>query len=1013
MSDSTLPIRSTNAPRQDSLVGRARELGQLTAELERALSGEARLLLVAGEPGIGKTRTAEEVASQAAAKDMAVLWGRCPEAEGTPPYWSWVQILRTYAQLQSPEALRDQLEHGAADVVQIVPEIGLRLRDLPPLPVLPPEQVRFRAFDHITAFLRRAAEAHPLLLVIDDLHWADVPSLLLLEFVAREAAGVPLVILGTYRDTELGRQHPLSRTISEFVRTNRCARVTLRGLQQADVGSLVAAAGVAARPALVAAVFDETAGNPFFVQEVVRLLASDAVDIAPAEDERVDWHLPLPQSVRDVIGRRLDRLSTAGNKLLSVASVIGREFALPVLARVRDETPEQTLEVLDEAVRAQIVEPMSRRVGRYRFGHALIRETLYDELSTIQKMRLHRQVGLALEAHYRHDLASHLAELAHHFVEAAPAGDVSRAASYAQRAGQQAMALLAFEDAAHHFEMALQVLDLHDAPDDALRCDLCLLLAGAHISAGDAAMGRQTYLRAAHLARASGLPEALARAALGYGGEPIAAWGFDADLVRLLEDALTLLGPQDHPLRAQLLNRLSIELVNFDPERMTVLHRDAEAMARRIGDPRTLAFTLIGRIHYHLEHYDGWEAFLATSQEMAELSAAVGDRGLMWSAACGRLCGLLLAGDRTAIDRQIDVCARIADESHHPFYLFWTPTLRVLQALLDGRFAETERHLADAVALVPRAHLAHWELWYAPNLFALRREQGRPGDAEQALREAIADVPDPDRDLTYQAMLALALIETGRSEEARREFEALTDDVCAFAQGRDVWSTNLPHALGYLAEVCVALGDAPRAAILHDLLMPYAGQNLVYGGAWHVAGSASHFLGLLATTLERWNEAVRQFEDALTMHGHLEAAPLVAHTQVAYATMLLQRNGAGDREHAFALAEAALDTASQLGMVHLANQATALRATLAARRASEAVMAIERTGLTERELDVLRLVAAGQSNPQIAEALFISRATVRTHVSNILAKLDVRSRAEAVDSAHRHGLLIPDDLPTT
>jgi ATP/maltotriose-dependent transcriptional regulator MalT len=385
----------------------------------------------------------------------------------------------------------------------------------------------------------------------------------------------------------------------------------------------------------------------------------------------------------------------------------------------------------------------------------------------------------------------------------------------------------------------------------------------------------------------------------------------------------------------------------------------------------------------------------------------------MWSAACGRLCGLLLAADRPAIDRQIDVCARIADESHHPFYLFWTPTSRVLQALLDGRFAEAERHLADAVSLVPRAHLAHWELWYAPNLFALRREQGRPGDAEQALREAIADDPDPDRDLTYQAMLALVQVETGRRDEARREFEELADGVFAFTQGQDAWSTNLPHGLGYLAAVCVALGDVPRAARLYDLLLPYAGHNLVYGGAWHVAGSASHVLGLLATTLERWNEAVRHFEDALTMNHQLESRPLVAHTQVAYATMLSRRNGDGDREHASALAETARATASDLGMVHLANQATALQATLTAWRASEAVMAIERTGLTERELDVLRLVAAGQSNPQIADALFISRATVRTHVSNILAKLDVRSRAEAVDSAHRRRLLIPDDLPTT
>jgi DNA-binding CsgD family transcriptional regulator len=634
-------------------------------------------------------------------------------------------------------------------------------------------------------------------------------------------------------------------------------------------------------------------------------------------------------------------------------------------------------------------------------------------LGAVQKVRLHRQVGLTLETLYRSDPEPHLAELAHHFVQAGPGGDVAKAVAYAQRSGERAMALLAFEDAVMHFEQALQALELLDPPNEALRCDLLLALAAAHLNAGDVTTGRKTYVRAAHLAKAAGSPEQLARAALGFGGEPIVAWGFDAELVGVLEDALALLGPEDSSLRSQLLTRLATEHNDVDPERMSSLIEDAEAMARRLGDARALAVALIGLLHVHLARGDESGALVATGRELSGLGEELGDRGVMGSGAIGQLTGHLHSGDVSAADQQIETYARIAEESRQPFYVFWTPTMRTLRALMDGRFADAERHMLDAVALVPRAHLAQWTWWYALNLFAIRREQAELDDATRALRQVIAEVTHPERALTFRAMLALARIETGRSNEARRNLDELVGDHFAAALGEPRRGTHFVHGLGCLTEVCAALGDASLAATLYVLLLPHAGHNLVWGGIFHGLGSASYFLGLLATTLERWDDAARHFADALAMNERMGARPFVARTQLAFATMLVKRDAPGDRDQADALLDAALATANELGMVRLTAEAAAMQTVFEQRRSQSAAVSAARFGLTERELDVLRLLVTGRSNPQIAELLFISPATARTHVSNILAKLDVHTRTEAVDVAHRHGLLLPPGPATT
>ena len=438
-------------------VGRQQEMGELKAALEDALSGRGRLVMLVGEPGIGKTRTAQELATYAGMRGAQVLWGRCYEEHGMPPYWPWVQAIRSYVRDGDPEQLRSEMGAGAADIAEVVSDVRERLPDLQSPPELEPEQARFRLFDSVTTFLKSAGQAKPLVLMLDDLHWADKPSLLLLEFLARELSGARLLIIGTYRDMELSRQHPLAESLGGLNRERLFQRVLLRGLSQEDVRRFIEiASGVAPPAGLVEAVHTQTEGNPLFVTEVVRLLVQER-EMAPEQaNTRESWTVRIPEGVREVIGRRLNRLSQRCNETLTMASVIGREFELRQLVPLVEDMSEDRLrEVLEEALGSRVIEELPQVVGRYQFTHALIQETLSEELSTTRKVRLHARIAEMLEEIYGDDAQSHAAELAHHFSQAEAVTGAEKLVRYSLLAGERALASDAYEDAVTHFERGL------------------------------------------------------------------------------------------------------------------------------------------------------------------------------------------------------------------------------------------------------------------------------------------------------------------------------------------------------------------------------------------------------------------------------------------------------------------------------------------------------------------------------------------------------------------------------
>jgi eukaryotic-like serine/threonine-protein kinase len=711
-------------------VGREGELAELAADLDAAVAGRGGVVLLAGEPGIGKTRLAEELAARAAEHGALVLWGRCWEGEGAPAFWPWVQVVRGYVQTQAgdPSELRRDLGAGAADIAQLVPAVRERLPDLPDPPPLEPDAARFRLFDSLAGFLRAAAGRRPLLLVLDDLHWADAPSLALLRFVGRELEGAGPLVVGSYRHTEMDRGHPLLAAVADLTRGQH-RRLLLGGLGQRDVASFVAlVAGVEPSAELAAALHRQTDGNPFFVTEVVRLLAGQGgLDSAAAGAAVLGGR--LPEGVRAVVAERLGHLSNDCRRVLEVAAVIGRDFQQRVVQPASGLDAGPLLALLEEAEAARVIGTVPGGLGRWRFGHTLVREVLHEGLPAARRLRLHGLVGEALEAVYGADPGPRLAELAHHFVEAAPASEelAAKAVRVATLAGRRALEVLAWEDAAGLFERALAALELTERPDQHVRCELLLAVGEARMAAGDVAAGRDAYRQAGELGRRAGAAEVLARAGLGL-GLVVAGGIVDPVGVELLEEALAALSRADSPLRARVLARLARALV-YTPqvERRPALSQDAEQMARRLGDPATLAAVLFD-CHMAIWGPDRAEAArvrLAMATEVVGLAERLGDHAMAHRGRGLRRVDLLEVGDLAGFDADLTAAERTAQELRQLYYRWQLPLARANRALLAGRFAEAEEQAALGLAIGRRAGSQAVEVYQPGVIGCLRFMQGR------------------------------------------------------------------------------------------------------------------------------------------------------------------------------------------------------------------------------------------------------------------------------------------------
>jgi DNA-binding SARP family transcriptional activator/tetratricopeptide (TPR) repeat protein len=903
--DPGLELAATSQPAIETpgsvFVGREAELAELVTGLDDVFGGRGHLFLLPGEPGIGKSRLAEELIRHATRRGARVLVGRCWEAGGAPAYWPWVQALRAHVRETDDGALRAQLGAGSAELAQIVPELRERFSDLSEPLGLESEAARFRLFDATSEFLRKASESRPILLVLDDLHAADAPSLLLLQFLARELGSTRILLVAVYRDVAPIPGQPLTEMLAAVIREPVTHRLTLGGLSVGEVGEYVeATASEIASAALVAALHAETEGNPLFVGEIVRLLSVEGAPAKPA----VAVRLAIPQSVHHVIARRLTHLSEDCNRMLMLASVIGREFALGLLARVGAVSEDELLDMLDEAMAARVVSDLPAGTARLRFAHVLIRDTLYEGLTPARRVRLHRLVVEGLEALYGDEPGPHLAELAYHSIAGR---DPEKGLRYASRAGEHALALLAYEESARLYQMALDTLNPADPRDDRSRCDVLLSLGEAEACAGNTPGAKIAFLEAAHIARDLKLRRELARAAAGYGGRIVWARAGDDDrLVPLLEEGLAALAEEDVELRTRLLARLAGALRDEPAgDRRDLLSREAVELARGAQDPAALAYALDGRAAAIISPTT-IEERLALGSELRQVAERTDDAERVVQAHFHRIMAQLQLGDVRGAEADLGAASRIAHELRMPAQLWQACGAQAMLALAAGRLTEAEELVPRALALGERAQPTAAIPVYQLQRYTLCDFRGDLDEVEPAISDLTVEYPARR---IFGCVLAHLRARLGRLPEAKQELDDMAGNDFAALPFDQEWL----YGMSLLAETAVLLDDTDSAAVLYRLLLPWAALNAV-DQAEGIRGSVARYLGMLATTGKHWDDAEPHFEEALTMNARMGARPWLAHTESDYARMLLARNGRGDRERAQELLDRALGTYRELGM---------------------------------------------------------------------------------------------------
>ncbi len=858
------------------LFGRDAELAALGADLDAARAGAGGLVLVLGEPGIGKTQLALAAASLARARGACAVWGHASQGDGAPVYWPWIRALAAAA-AQHPRG---------SELAPILPI--LRARDAADPAEGDPARSRFELFDRVTAAMARAAEAQPLVLVFDDLHWADAGSLRLLEFVARALRGLPILVIATARSDE-PRDPALARRLAQLGRVARTQR--LAGLAPAAVRELLAdqLERELTEPDFER-VLSVTEGNPFFVIEMAQLLG------AP------DLRNAVPPGVAELMRRRIEPLPERSLRALEVAAVLGREFELAPLAAALREPPLAVLESLEPALALSLVHVGSGSLRRYAFAHALLRETLYQGLKPARRVQLHAAVAESLESEASADDSERLAALAHHFLEAAEVGDARKAVRYACEAGERALRLCAFDEALRHFEHALAA---PLAPADGARLRALLGLGDACHGTGDRARMDGAFREAIELARRDG-GERFAAAALRFARARAELGAFDFEVNGLLEQALREIPAEATALRARLLAQLAsgLHLLPGEEKRGQELSDEAARLARGLGDEATLTFVLRRRL-ITLLGPDDLEQRSATADEILArpgLRAAAELESLS-----ARIDACAERGDRPGLDRALAAFAQKVGASRQPFLQWLAATFRTGMALLEGRMADAEAGSQECLEIGRRVQVRSSLLRFAGQQYALRALQGRAGEVGPLLEAGAAEtavVP------AWRSVYANYLAVTGRLADAARELDVLAaNDFGAIPRGT-AWLT----AQSLNAMTCWHLFDDRRAGVLYPLLAPYAGRIVVSSPLVSVIQPVDECLGALATLLGRRAEAERHFAAALAQAEVMRARPWQAQIRCEWAGLHLLQSTAPDRARAEALLAEAEAIARPLGV---------------------------------------------------------------------------------------------------
>jgi hypothetical protein len=886
-------------------VGRERELAVLTELWGRAAGGESPVALIAGEPGIGKTRLAAEVALAAHADGATVLYGRCDEGLGVP-YQPFVETLRASVAAAADDRLAHLLGSFPGELVRLAPDLPERVPGLPAPLQSDPATQQYRLFDAVVSWLAAAAADAPLVLVLDDLHWAAHPTVLLLGHLLRGGHTPRLLILATYRQSELGRDHPFTGLLADVhtsARAHPVERIELQGLDPEAVAEFVESAGGRdlddTGRTFVRTLHAETAGNPFFVSEIVRSLVEAGAlgeSVEPADADQRLREVQIPPAARDVVVRRVSRLTGAARQALTSAAVVGVEFDARVLESVLGVDEDELIGALEEATAARLVEEAGP--DRFYFAHALVRAALYDGLSESRRVRLHRRVGEAIERVHAARLADHFAALAYHYAGSEP----EKAVRYSIDAADAAIDGLAFDDAADLCRRALAIIERARSDGNPLgledECDVLLRLGRAEFRAGRPG-ARSTLLLAHDLARQLGDAGRLADAVLTANRGFFARMGrTDHALVAALEDALAQQPDADTPVRAELLAVLASELEwSDDGDRRFDLSDRALAIARAAGDTATLARVLLLRT-MTIAAPDTLDERVANCRELLDVATSLGDPAISFQAAWARSPTAVESGDVHAVDEMVELASALAEDLRQPQLLWQASFMRAARLILRGRLDEAEALAEETRDLGRRASQdIEAEIFYNEQLLEIRRWQ-------QRLHEVIGPFADfaGNDSIDFGYALTRYLYESGEHEAAAEKYRAIVGGL-KLPLRRDLLAAPLLCNLAFLA---AKLDDVEHAAVFYEALTPMANG---FANTTVAKPLGAHFLGLLATTLGDTAAAARHFEAAEAAHVRACTPLLEAETLLEHARLLAVN---GDR----AKTQRLVNDAHSLGAAH-------------------------------------------------------------------------------------------------
>jgi DNA-binding SARP family transcriptional activator len=889
-----------------AFVGRADERAALEISLDQAREGARRVVLVSGEPGIGKSRLATFAAHRAHGDGFAVLWGAC-SAELAVPYEPWIAVCSQIVEHAPIELLERHTTRHGGELARLARELPRRLPGTPQPESSDSETERFLLFSAVAGALVELAAFRPVCLVLDDLHWADGQSVALLKHAASAADSCALQVIVSFRDSDLGRDHPLSAVLADLRRIEGVRRIALHGLAVTEVSEVMAAAAGheldADALALAGEITSETDGNPFFVGEVLRSLVESGRLLYDEETGRwsVDRSAPLglPESLRDVIGRRVERLGAQTRDVLTLAAVIGRSFELELLTRLVDLADGKLLDLLEAAVEASLLDESTERVGQFRFVHALINQTLYEALGPTRRARMHHQVAWALEDLYGADPGEHVGELAQHWRLATMAIDTRKAADYAFRAGQLSLDSLAPAEAVKLFADAVELLG---PTEDADHCRALVGLGKAQQLTGDPAY-RKTLLNASRIAAT------LQDAGLAAGAALANTRGFmsligdlDEERCDAIERALELDDCTDPSRRGQLLALLSQELLyEQDRARRQALATEAIDLSREIGDPRAKARALQHAFH-GLWSPDMVAVRAGVADDLLANARAAEDRTLEFWALYLAQHVSFETGDfaraQLVLDRQQELAAALCQPT-----LTWIALVRAAGwELVRGDLVTGERLAKLGLEAGNAAGQPDALQIYGEQRALVRTYQGR-GDARLIELSRQAAVVHPKMTV-WAASGAHYESHFGRPEAAA----AILRDAVESRLERVGWDTLRLVTLAFYADTAARLRAVDAATLLHELIAPWSDQ-FVWGGACGY-GHARLWLGVLAATLGADAEADEHFDFACRFHEEHEFKLWNARSHLGWSEALMAR---GEHHRAQEHATRAFDLARANG----------------------------------------------------------------------------------------------------